>query len=101
MAPIKNVSALKKLEEEVLNQECECVKNEKSHKRKSTKKDETFVEEKKAKTPAKKKPMPKSMPQRVPKAVGGNLVPIFTPLMSAVPCYKMHSNSFKANLIWP
>ena len=85
MPPIKPVSILKKLEEEVLNQERERVQKERSRKRKSTKKDDTFVEEKKAKTPAKKRASPKTMPQRVPKAVGGNSTLIFTPLLSQAP----------------
>ena len=87
MPPIKPVSVLKKLEEEVLNQERERVQKERSCKRKSTKKDDTFVEEKKQKTPAKKKASPKSTPQRVPKAVGGNFALIFTPLLSQAPCH--------------
>ena len=45
--PIKPVLVLKKLEEEVLNQERECIQKERLCKRKSTKKDDTFVEEKK------------------------------------------------------
>jgi len=82
---IKDVAALKKLEEEVLNSERERVRNERTRKRKATKKDEPFVEEKKAKTPAKKKATPKPSPQRVPKAVTVEPAPTFGPLTPAAP----------------
>ena len=84
---IKDVAALKKLEEEVLNSKREHARNERTWKRKATKKDEPFVEEKKAKTPAKKKAMPKPSPQRVPKAVTVEPVQIFGPLTPAAPCH--------------